>query len=212
MTVRDSVLAIVLVTAFSITGCGDKEPAVKPQVGIQYDKPEDTEDISTEAIEVETETQEHKAVKHGISGNGLAGLEELQTSTEELTAEKPSDEIITSIPDYLANYISWYYTDKGLSLDKYKVIYNDKMIITKAHDKENYLLFSLSNYEDTGKAVVNISEIAKGKLYMYKDYLISVKNKLVKGNIYLGEGTPKVRAEDIGAKSVLASGEKVDFK
>ena len=198
MTVRDRVLAIMLVTAFSITGCGNKEPEVKPQVGIQYDTPEDTEKTSTETTEVETETQEHKP-------------EELQTSTEEMTAEKPSNESITSIPDYLANYISWYYTDKGLTLDKYKVIYDDKMIITKAHDKENYLLFSLSNYEDTGKAVVNISEIEKGKLYLYKDYLISVKDKLVKGNIYLGEGTPKVRAEDIGAKSVLASGEKVDF-
>ena len=113
--------------------------------------------------------------------------------------------------NYLANYIAQYYTKENLVLEKYKVIYSDKMIITRSKDSDTLLLFSLSNYADTSKAVVNISQLAEGKLYLYKDYLVSVKKKLVKGSIYVGDGTPSVRAEDIGAKSVLSKGKKIKF-
>ena len=58
---------------------------------------------------------------------------------------------------------------------------------------------------------IQVSQLAEGKLYLYKDYIVSVKKKLVKGSIYVGDGTPSVRAEDIGAKSVLSKGKKIEF-
>lgn len=212
MMVKDRVLSILLVTAIGIsaTGCGkQKEPEVKKIIGIEYDN---TDQPTEENIEETTETKTTETVeKKGISGEGLAGLEDLQKEFNIDDTEKTLSQSITDIPNYLANYIAQYYTKEGIVLEKYKVINSDKMIITKAKDKDNLLLFSLSKYKDTSKAVVNISELANGKLYLYKDYLVSVKKGLVKGIIYVGEDNPTIRSEDIGAKSVLSKGEKIDF-
>ena len=214
MTVYNKACGLLLVVAIMLlsSGCGTKEPEVQKIVGIQYDDTSATESTE-EATEETTENTESTEVveKKGVNGNGLAGLEDLQKEFNIDDTEKTLSQSITDIPNYIANYIAQYYTKEQLVLDKYKVIYDDKMILTSSKDSDDYLLFSLSTYEDTSKAVVKISEIASGDLYLYKDYLVSVKSKLVKGNIYLGTGTPSVRAEDIGAKSVLRSGEKIEF-
>ena len=202
---------VLLISILGLVGCGKKEPEVVPQVGIQYDKPETEGSEEETETEKETETETEVSEKKGISGNGLAGLADLQKEFNIEDTEKTLSQSITDIPNYLANYIAQYYTKENLVLDVYKVIYDDKMIITKTKEDGNYLLFSLSNYKDTSKAIVKISELDNGKLYIYKDYLVSVKKGLVQGTIYIGEGTPSVRAEDIGAKSVLGSGEKIEF-
>lgn len=214
MTVYNKACGLLLVVSIMLLsgGCGTKEPEVQKIVGIQYDDTSATE--STEdATEETTENTESTEVveKKGVNGNGLAGLEDLQKEFNIDDTEKTLSQSITDIPNYLANYIAQYYTKENLVLEKYKVIYSDKMIITRSKDSDTLLLFSLSNYADTSKAVVNISQLAEGKLYLYKDYLVSVKKKLVKGSIYVGDGTPSVRAEDIGAKSVLSKGKKIEF-
>ena len=214
MTVYNKACGLLLVASIMLLsgGCGTKEPEVQKIVGIQYDDTSATE--STEdATEETTENTESTEVveKKGVNGNGLAGLEDLQKEFNIDDTEKTLSQSITDIPNYLANYIAQYYTKENLVLEKYKVIYSDKMIITRSKDSDTLLLFSLSNYADTSKAVVNISQLAEGKLYLYKDYLVSVNKKLVKGSIYVGDGTPSVRAEDIGAKSVLSKGKKIKF-
>ena len=209
MTIYNKACGLILVASMMlVAGCGQKEPEVEKIVGIEYDNPNETESSEdvTENTEV-TETTEKK----GVTGNGLAGLEDLQKEFDIDDTEKTLSQSITDIPNYLANYIAQYYTKENMVLDTYKVINSDKMIITRSKDSSTLLLFSLSNYSDTSKAVVNISQLAEGKLYLYKDYLVSVKNKLVKGSIYIGEGTPLVREEDIGAKSVLKEGKKIKF-
>ena len=208
---RILLLGLIAIIGLSLIGCKEEEPEIIRQVGIQYDSTESTEEVIDKEEETEA-PQEIETEKIGIGGSGLAGLEELQKEFDIVDTEKALSAKITDIPNYIANYIAQYYTKEKLVLDTYKVIYEDKMLITKPKDKEYYLLFSLSNYEDTSKAIVKISEIPYGKLYYYRDYLVSVKDKLVKGAIYLGQGTPSVRAEDIGAKSVLDLGEKLDFK
>ena len=214
MTVYNKACGLLLVVSIMLLsgGCGTKEPEVQKIVGIQYDDTSATESTE-EATEETTENTESTEVveKKGVNGNGLAGLEDLQKEFNIDDTEKTLSQSITDIPNYLANYIAQYYTKENLVLEKYKVIYSDKMIITRSKDSDTLLLFSLSNYADTSKAVVNISQLAEGKLYLYKDYLVSVKKKLVKGSIYVGDGTPSVRAEDIGAKSVLSKGEKIKF-
>ena len=214
MTVYNKACGLLLVVSIMLLsgGCGTKEPEVQKIVGIQYDDTSATESTE-EATEETTENTESTEVveKKGVNGNGLAGLEDLQKEFNIDDTEKTLSQSITDIPNYLANYIAQYYTKENLVLEKYKVIYSDKMIITRSKDSDTLLLFSLSNYADTSKAVVNISQLAEGKLYLYKDYLVSVKKKLVKGSIYVGEGTPSVRAEDIGAKSVLSKGKKIKF-
>ena len=214
MTVYNKACGFLLVASILLLsgGCGTKEPEVQKIVGIQYDDTSATESTE-EATEETTENTESTEVveKKGVNGNGLAGLEDLQKEFNIDDTEKTLSQSITDIPNYLANYIAQYYTKENLVLEKYKVIYSDKMIITRSKDSDTLLLFSLSNYADTSKAVVNISQLAEGKLYLYKDYLVSVKKKLVKGSIYVGDGTPSVRAEDIGAKSVLSKGEKIKF-
>ena len=214
MTVYNKACGFLLVASILLLsgGCGTKEPEVQKIVGIQYDDTSATE--STEdATEETTENTESTEVveKKGVNGNGLAGLEDLQKEFNIDDTEKTLSQSITDIPNYLANYIAQYYTKENLVLEKYKVIYSDKMIITRSKDSDTLLLFSLSNYADTSKAVVNISQLAEGNLYLYKDYIVSVKKKLVKGSIYVGDGTPSVRAEDIGAKSVLSKGKKIEF-
>ena len=214
MTVYNKACGFLLVASILLLsgGCGTKEPEVQKIVGIQYDDTSATE--STEdATEETTENTESTEVveKKGVNGNGLAGLEDLQKEFNIDDTEKTLSQSITDIPNYLANYIAQYYTKENLVLEKYKVIYSDKMIITRSKDSDTLLLFSLSNYADTSKAVVNISQLAEGNLYLYKDYIVSVKKKLVKGSIYVGDGTPSVRAEDIGAKSVLSKGKKIKF-
>ena len=214
MTVYNKACGLLLVVSIMLLsgGCGTKEPEVQKIVGIQYDDTSATESTE-EATEETTENTESTEVveKKGVNGNGLAGLEDLQKEFNIDDTEKTLSQSITDIPNYLANYIAQYYTKENLVLEKYKVIYSDKMIITRSKDSDTLLLFSLSNYADTSKAVVNISQLAEGKLYLYKDYLVSVKKKLVKGSIYVGDGTPSVRAEDIGAKSVLSKGKKIKF-
>ena len=214
MTVYNKACGFLLVASILLLsgGCGTKEPEVQKIVGIQYDDTSATESTE-EATEETTENTESTEVveKKGVNGNGLAGLEDLQKEFNIDDTEKTLSQSITDIPNYLANYIAQYYTKENLVLEKYKVIYSDKMIITRSKDSDTLLLFSLSNYADTSKAVVNISQLAEGKLYLYKDYLVSVKKKLVKGSIYVGDVTPSVRAEDIGAKSVLSKGEKIKF-
>ena len=214
MTVYNKACGLLLVAFIMLLsgGCGTKEPEVQKIVGIQYDDTSATESTE-EATEETTENTESTEVveKKGVNGNGLAGLEDLQKEFNIDDTEKTLSQSITDIPNYLANYIAQYYTKENLVLEKYKVIYSDKMIITRSKDSDTLLLFSLSNYADTSKAVVNISQLAEGKLYLYKDYIVSVKKKLVKGSIYVGEGTPSVRAEDIGAKSVLSKGKKIEF-
>lgn len=214
MTVYNKACGLLLVASIMLLsgGCGQKEPDVEKIVGIQYDNTEETES-SEDVTETNTETTEstESTEKKGVAGNGLAGLEDLQKEFDIDDTEKTLSQEITDIPNYLANYIAQYYTKENLVLEKYKVINSDKMIVTRSKDSDILFLFSLSNYSDTSKAVVNISQLAEGKLYMYKDYLVSVKNKLVKGSIYVGEGTPSVRAEDIGAKSVLSKGKKIKF-
>ena len=214
MTVYNKACGLLLVASILLLsgGCGTKEPEVQKIVGIQYDDTSATESTE-EATEETTENTESTEVveKKGVNGNGLAGLEDLQKEFNIDDTEKTLSQSITDIPNYLANYIAQYYTKENLVLEKYKVIYSDKMIITRSKYSDTLLLFSLSNYADTSKAVVNISQLAEGKLYLYKDYLVSVKKKLVKGSIYVGDGTPSVRAEDIGAKSVLSKGEKIKF-
>ena len=214
MTVYNKACGLLLVVAIMLLsgGCGTKEPEVQKIVGIQYDDTSATESTE-EATEETTENTESTEVveKKGVNGNGLAGLEDLQKEFNIDDTEKTLSQSITDIPNYLANYIAQYYTKENLVLEKYKVIYSDKMIITRSKDSDTLLLFSLSNYADTSKAVVNISQLAEGKLYLYKDYIVSVKKKLVKGSIYVGDGTPSVRAEDIGAKSVLSKGKKIEF-
>lgn len=214
MTVYNKACGFLLVASILLLsgGCGTKEPEVQKIVGIQYDDTSATESTEETTEETTENTESTEVVeKKGVNGNGLAGLEDLQKEFNIDDTEKTLSQSITDIPNYIANYIAQYYTKEQLVLDKYKVIYDDKMILTSSKDSDDYLLFSLSTYEDTSKAVVKISEIASGDLYLYKDYLVSVKSKLVKGNIYLGTGTPSVRAEDIGAKSVLRSGEKIEF-
>lgn len=214
MTVYNKACGLLLVVSIMLLsgGCGTKEPEVQKIVGIQYDDTSATESTE-ETTEENTENTESTEVveKKGVNGNGLAGLEDLQKEFNIDDTEKTLSQSITDIPNYLANYIAQYYTKENLVLEKYKVIYSDKMIITRSKDSDTLLLFSLSNYADTSKAVVNISQLAEGKLYLYKDYLVSVKKKLVKGSIYVGDGTPSVRAEDIGAKSVLSKGKKIKF-
>ena len=214
MTVYNKACGLLLVVSIMLLsgGCGTKEPEVQKIVGIQYDDTSATESTE-EATEETTENTESTEVveKKGVNGNGLAGLEDLQKEFNIDDTEKTLSQSITDIPNYLANYIAQYYTKENLVLEKYKVIYSDKMIITRSKDSDTLLLFSLSNYADTSKAVVNISQLAEGKLYLYKDYIVSVKKKLVKGSIYVGDGTPSVRAEDIGAKSVLSKGKKIEF-
>lgn len=214
MTVYNKACGLLLVVSIMLLsgGCGTKEPEVQKIVGIQYDDTSATESTE-EATEETTENTESTEVveKKGVNGNGLAGLEDLQKEFNIDDTEKTLSQSITDIPNYLANYIAQYYTKENLVLEKYKVIYSDKMIITRSKDSDTLLLFSLSNYADTSKAVVNISQLAEGKLYLYKDYIVSVKKKLVKGSIYVGDGTPSVRAEDIGAKSVLSKGKKIKF-
>lgn len=214
MTVYNKACGFLLVASILLLsgGCGTKEPEVQKIVGIQYDDTSATESTE-EATEETTENTESTEVveKKGVNGNGLAGLEDLQKEFNIDDTEKTLSQSITDIPNYLANYIAQYYTKENLVLEKYKVIYSDKMIITRSKDSDTLLLFSLSNYADTSKAVVNISQLAEGNLYLYKDYIVSVKKKLVKGSIYVGDGTPSVRAEDIGAKSVLSKGKKIEF-
>ena len=214
MTVYNKACGLLLVVSIMLLsgGCGTKEPEVQKIVGIQYDDTSATESTE-ETTEENTENTESTEVveKKGVNGNGLAGLEDLQKEFNIDDTEKTLSQSITDIPNYLANYIAQYYTKENLVLEKYKVIYSDKMIITRSKDSDTLLLFSLSNYADTSKAVVNISQLAEGKLYLYKDYIVSVKKKLVKGSIYVGDGTPSVRAEDIGAKSVLSKGKKIKF-
>ena len=214
MTVYNKACGFLLVASILLLsgGCGTKEPEVQKIVGIQYDDTSATESTE-EATEETTENTESTEVveKKGVNGNGLAGLEDLQKEFNIDDTEKTLSQSITDIPNYLANYIAQYYTKENLVLEKYKVIYSDKMIITRSKDSDTLLLFSLSNYADTSKAVVNISQLAEGKLYLYKDYIVSVKKKLVKGSIYVGDGTPSVRAEYIGAKSVLSKGKKIKF-
>ena len=210
MTVYNKACGILLVAAIMLlsSGCGTKEPEVQKIVGIQYDDTSATESTEETTEETTENTESTEVVeKKGVNGNGLAGLEDLQKEFNIDDTEKTLSQSITDIP----NYIAQYYTKENLVLEKYKVIYSDKMIITRSKDSDTLLLFSLSNYADTSKAVVNISQLAEGKLYLYKDYLVSVKKKLVKGSIYVGEGTPSVRAEDIGAKSVLSKGKKIKF-
>ena len=214
MTVYNKACGLLLVVSIMLLsgGCGTKEPEVQKIVGIQYDDTSATESTEETTEETTENTESTEVVeKKGVNGNGLAGLEDLQKEFNIDDTEKTLSQSITDIPNYLANYIAQYYTKENLVLEKYKVIYSDKMIITRSKDSDTLLLFSLSNYADTSKAVVNISQLAEGKLYLYKDYIVSVKKKLVKGSIYVGDGTPSVRAEDIGAKSVLSKGKKIEF-